>query len=316
MSALPGMSSYYNNPTLVCPITLIPQELQSISTYTHPAVPPEKISVGETLVNLLVAFDLVPELNTSFHLSWSPITGGITNTLFLLAITSQDSTTAKTRNYILRVFGNGTEAFIDRSSENKVFSVLSANNLGPALFGVFLNGRVEGHLTNMRCLSPPEMHESSIYREVAKSVQRLHSVQIPSIAPETSGKWLWQTTHKFMDLAAQLDFSDNDNKMKTYKSLHIEDVMRKELIWLEAKINSVCRSEHDGKGIGRSIALENVLCHNDLLSGNIMRSVNGDGAEGITIVLIDYEYAAYNYRAYDFANHFCGSFCPHLLCTN
>jgi ethanolamine kinase len=63
---------------------------------------------------------------------------------------------------------------------------------------------------------------------------------------------------------------------------------------------------------GMAFALEEVLCHNDLLSGNLMvmhgspflnSEVEDNSAE---VRLIDYEYAAYNYRAYDLANHFCG----------
>lgn len=42
-----------------------------------------------------------------------------------------------------------------------------------------------------------------------------------------------------------------------------------------------------------------VFAHNDLLLGNVI--YNKD--EG-TISFIDYEYAMYNYQAYDIANHF------------
>ena len=43
-----------------------------------------------------------------------------------------------------------------------------------------------------------------------------------------------------------------------------------------------------------------VFCHNDAQEGNIMY----DEKKG-TIQLIDYEYGAYNYRGFDFGNHFC-----------
>lgn len=42
-----------------------------------------------------------------------------------------------------------------------------------------------------------------------------------------------------------------------------------------------------------------VFAHNDLLLGNVVH----DKDEG-TISFIDYEYSAYNYQAYDIANHF------------
>ncbi|KAJ2824189.1 hypothetical protein IWW50_003447 [Coemansia erecta] len=43
-----------------------------------------------------------------------------------------------------------------------------------------------------------------------------------------------------------------------------------------------------------------VFAHNDLLSGNIIMAESRDH-----VSFIDYEYATYNYRGFDIANHFC-----------
>ncbi|VDK63532.1 unnamed protein product, partial [Gongylonema pulchrum] len=43
-----------------------------------------------------------------------------------------------------------------------------------------------------------------------------------------------------------------------------------------------------------------VFCHNDLLIHNIIHN-----EETGAIYFIDYEYADYNYQAFDIANHFC-----------
>lgn len=40
-----------------------------------------------------------------------------------------------------------------------------------------------------------------------------------------------------------------------------------------------------------------VFCHNDLLLANIIHRNN-------SVTFIDYEYAGYNYQAFDIANHF------------
>ena len=42
-----------------------------------------------------------------------------------------------------------------------------------------------------------------------------------------------------------------------------------------------------------------VLCHNDLLLGNILYDENSN-----VVHFIDFEYAGPNYQAYDIANHF------------
>jgi thiamine kinase-like enzyme len=44
-----------------------------------------------------------------------------------------------------------------------------------------------------------------------------------------------------------------------------------------------------------------VFCHNDVQHGNVLRRLNPPGA----LMLIDYEYAGFNYRAFDIGNHFC-----------
>ena len=61
--------------------------------------------------------------------------------------------------------------------------------------------------------------------------------------------------------------------------------------------------------IGSELAFQKVFSHNDLLSGNILiqnstSNVPARAAGDVTI--IDYEYAGYNSRAYDIANHFNG----------
>ena len=50
-----------------------------------------------------------------------------------------------------------------------------------------------------------------------------------------------------------------------------------------------------------------VFCHNDLQGGNILlRHDLGDKDDNMDakLVVIDYEFCSYNYRAFDFANHF------------
>ena len=48
------------------------------------------------------------------------------------------------------------------------------------------------------------------------------------------------------------------------------------------------------------LGLEPCFCHNDLLSGNILMSVEGDAR---VYQVIDFEYGGVNYREFDIANH-------------
>lgn len=129
--------------------------------------------------------------------------------------------------------------------------------------------------------------------------------------------------------------------------------MRREVVWLEqylrkreqeyAEVEELVTGEREDEGKqkqkqkqqnhqrlrGRQYGLSECLCHNDLLSGNILlrnqqlvdqeqgkREGNEEGggessaavAAAVAVHIIDYEYAAYNYRAFDIANHFSGKF--------
>jgi len=85
--------------------------------------------------------------------------------------------------------------------------------------------------------------------------------------------------------------------------------MRKECKLLKSKVMNYDINEclDTFERLGQSFGMDNVLSHNDLLSGNIL-CVHGQIATP-HMIFIDYEYCGYNYRAYDIANHFneyCG----------
>lgn len=86
--------------------------------------------------------------------------------------------------------------------------------------------------------------------------------------------------------------------------------MREQLHWLrkfllDREQDALDINLKGDRMLGRAFGLEVRLCHNDLLSGNILR----DQQRPAFVHLIDYEYAAYNHRAFDLANHFSGMSC-------
>ena len=118
------------------------------------------------------------------------LTGGITNVLYVLKW--------KDLSVVVRLFGNGTEAFIERSTENIVFTELSRRKLAPTFYGLFLGGRVEGYL-DARPLEPSEMGLDSIYPKLALMVAQLHNVNMQGI---NSKSCIWNKINKFFELAS------------------------------------------------------------------------------------------------------------------
>lgn len=265
----------------------------------------------------------------------STLTGGITNVLFMV------TNVATGEKVIVRLYGRGTALFIDRTVENIVFSCFSKWNFGPTFYGRFENGRVEGYLP-ATALESEEMRRDDVYPFVAKAVAELHALNINEI--KTDG-WLWSKIRSFISLAEgnfvafiyctcsvyflyhKVIFAPGASAAAPQGSQGIQlPTVRSELDWLERFVCERAMERGDSaRARGRQFGFGVVLCHNDLLSGNILlsdeyqrarlagasrstelaQSTARDGSR--EVFLIDYEYAAYNYRAFDIANHFSGT---------
>ena len=277
-----------------------------------------------------------------------PLLGGITNQLLLI---QKLDATSSSQKIVFRLFGGNTVDFINRFMENIAFSNLSKLGCGPIFYGVFMNGRIEGFLNGTNLL-PNEMTKAPNNLKIAAAVANLHHLQIPelhylssltlaeidqmdkskflSLLEEKKGsypsnQWLWKKLRLFFELSSNLHFP-NENQQQKYQSLQM-DKMFQEFLWFEGRVQSIrydlisavtspsfqsLTSAEQDRIKGRLYALDEVLCHNDLLSGNIMAILPEGMSAGTdtdkTIRLIDFEYAGYNYRGYDISNHFCGKY--------
>lgn len=126
-----------------------------------------------------------------FNYKVQHLSGGNTNILY--RVFSEDNNQDQ---YVIRLYGIGTEDFIDRSVENLIFSELSKAGISPPFVGLFTNGRVEGYL-NARSLSPDEFSYPPIARSIARSLAGFHLTAID--IDRSVG--LWNKVHIFFRLA-------------------------------------------------------------------------------------------------------------------
>jgi hypothetical protein len=119
----------------------------------------------------------------------SVLQGGITNALFVVHNLN------KAEKVVVRIFGMGTEMFIDRKIENQVFAYLSALNMAPTFHGLFENGRVEGFL-NARNLAPAELSRDKTIRNVSVALAELHRQVVPLSDPNP----IWRKTNHILQL--------------------------------------------------------------------------------------------------------------------
>lgn len=123
------------------------------------------------------------------------LAGGITNVLYLVHDKVNDL------KVIARMYGLGTSDFIDRTSENMVFSKLSQISFGPIFYGLFQNGRLEGYLPAV-ALESDEMGETALFPSIAKAVAQLHTIEVQEIRMD---RWMWAKIETFLRLAAGIE---------------------------------------------------------------------------------------------------------------
>ncbi|KAJ0397663.1 hypothetical protein ATCC90586_005648 [Pythium insidiosum] len=228
------------------------------------------------------------------------VSGGITNRLFRL--------TWRDQSVLVRLYGDNTEAFIDRKIENMLFALLSKQGFAPTYYGRFTNGRIEGWM-DARPLEPEEMGSLApinFLGMIGKELGRMHVMHVPLERTPV----LWTKIDQFEHLASEIAFPNDAAKRAALTALDMDSV-RADLRWLK----SVLPSALNGDGRELLAALQDtdeitkqafafahdvVFCHNDALSGNILYNDAWDRVQ-----IIDYEYGGYNFRGFDFANHFC-----------
>ncbi|XP_032894388.1 ethanolamine kinase 1-like [Amblyraja radiata] len=184
---------------------------------------------------------------------------------------------------LVRIYGNMTELYVDHDTEVKNFQLLHAHNCSPELYCTFQNGIcyefIKGEVLDMQQLRKP-----SIFRLVARAMAQFHSVQ--SDNNDSSEPNLWTNLSKYLTLlkSSQSQLASDRSSMElsgvpSFDILITEiEVLKEHLLQMKSPL---------------------VLCHNDLLCNNIIH-VEEKGE----VKFIDYEYAGYNYQAYDIGNHF------------
>ena len=123
---------------------------------TNSTVPDELLSVRQAVLEALPTYAMAVGGKTTDHaklLTVSQIQGGITNRLYRISIST---TTTTTLNPVLvRVYGEGSDLFIDRSVDEAVFrelTLLPEGTFGVQLLATLNDGRIEEFFDGCRTL--------------------------------------------------------------------------------------------------------------------------------------------------------------------
>lgn len=205
----------------------------------------------------------------------SPFTEGNTNTVYLVY-------THKLK-YVLRVFGS--EGLIDRSNEFLNIKVLSQLGYAPKIINLFKTAMITEFIPG-QVLKTYEMKN-----EIANITKKIKQWRL--IKPDDIH--IIGLEHPYLDTKEAI------NNFLSQKPLLIITLEKWYKMVFEKQINLSIINEIKEKIEQIKIDTANCkvsFCHNDLLSGNILKVKNGE------VFFIDYEYAGFNYQSFEIANHF------------
>ncbi|CAN8210446.1 unnamed protein product [Coccothraustes coccothraustes] len=237
-----------------------------------------------------------------------PIGGGLSNLLYKCALPEHvQSVGDEPRQVLLRVYGAILQGVDSLVLESVMFAILAERALGPRLFGVFPQGRLE-QLPAGRIGDPPSPPGTPGHPQppvppraggcaprscgtracrprIAVTMARFHGMAMPF---NKEPKWLFGTMEGYLQQISELTFSEPAQlqQLEQLRGYKLEQEMRSLRDLLEATPSPV------------------VFCHNDVQEGNILL-LAGREASSDRLMLIDFEYSSYNYRGFDLGNHFC-----------
>ncbi|XP_050620020.1 ethanolamine kinase 2 isoform X3 [Macaca thibetana thibetana] len=176
---------------------------------------------------------------------------------------------------LVRVYGERTELLVDRENEVRNFQLLRAHGCAPRLYCTFQNGLCYEYMQGV-ALGPEHIREPRLFRLIALEMAKIHTIHANGSLPKPT---LWHKMYNYFTLVK------NEINPSLSADVPKVEVLEQELAWLKEHLSQ----------------LESpvVFCHNDLLCKNIIYdSIKGH------MRFIDYEYAGYNYQAFDIGNHF------------
>jgi thiamine kinase-like enzyme len=197
----------------------------------------------------------------------------------VMLVTAKQNVSPK--QFIFRKF-SPSEGLVDKSKEAKVFAEMSHSGYGPKCYGVNDDYRLEEYF-DARPILNEEYNQPEYRRKLAIAIANLHKVHVQGID---------QTPLFEACFADPAYFKDFDKKCN--QNIYTPDEQKK---IDELKTSS---SDENQKFLKEILPTDDIVfSHNDLLAGNVLIR-----KEDRHIILIDYEYAAYNFRGYDIGNMF------------
>ncbi|OWF44953.1 choline/ethanolamine kinase-like [Mizuhopecten yessoensis] len=226
-----------------------------------------------------------------FGLGFKVVSGGLTNYLYLCSLPKKYPPQGnEPKEVLLRVYGDiaKDQEFLVRNTA--VFAILSTKDLGPKLYVAHAEGRIEEYIPTQP-LRTRDLQKPFLAEQIAKKMALFHAIKDmplhkePKFLEEKMFCWMEQVENIFSNIPTEKDEA-SQRMLSRLQSFNLSDE-------LQTLLN-----------ILGSVSCPVVFSHNDLQEGNILYLEDCDQPER-KMTFIDWEYCSYNYRGFDFGNHFC-----------
>ncbi|XP_066275835.1 choline/ethanolamine kinase-like isoform X2 [Branchiostoma lanceolatum] len=213
--------------------------------------------------------------------------GGLSNYLYVCTVPDKYVVKGVPRKVLMRIYGEILSDVPTVIQDSVIYSILSEKKMAPQMRGIFDGGRLE-EFKESRTLNTSDLSNPTLSAIIGRKMARLHKLEMP-LCKEP--KWLTDHLKSYLsNILNNISFKEEPKSKQLKKLLSYN---------LEAELQFILRLIEDTHS-------PVVFCHNDMQEGNILVD-DQDGATPTDdrVTVIDYEYSAYNYRGFDFANHFC-----------
>ncbi|XP_076310732.1 choline kinase alpha-like isoform X2 [Tachypleus tridentatus] len=224
---------------------------------------------------------------SSSDLVFTALSGGLSNLLYHCSLPKTHTPLdGEPDQVLLRMYGQVHDGQVEANiTESIIFMLLSERNLGPKLYGIFPEGRLEEYIP-AKAMTCQELQDPDISTKIARKLAFIHQLEVPI---NKEPVWMFGKMDKWLQKIRSICIENIDKSNRKYAEYLLSQNLESECIWLRSFIENV--------------ASPVVFCHNDLQEGNILLPERQNSNED-KVIFIDFEYCSYNYRGFDIANHF------------
>lgn len=184
-----------------------------------------------------------------------------------------------THPVVVRIFGKHSEEFIDRRREKIIMQHLSKRHLGPTILATFPGGRIETFIPGIT-LKARDLRDPSISQAIARALRTFHDTRVPELSDTIN---IWHTLEYWLEKLSSLTTHLSLSPYPSHQDI-------KTLLDYYKRLRDLAEKHHPAQ----------ILSHNDLVAGNIIRSPQSK----THCTLIDVEYSTKGPRGFDIANLF------------